>query len=113
MGESSTQAVARPSCEYGQECYRTNPNHRVEKAHPGDDDYQVPRMPSPVQGAPKCKYGRRCYRKNADHFRNFRHPRPVARTSDQYLDDDEEDDSDFDPFAGSSGSDYVPSEEDE
>lgn len=37
----------------------------------------------------------------------------AARTSDQYLDDDEEDESDFDPFAGSSGSDYVPSEEDE
>ena len=31
----------RKSCPYGQICYRKNPQHKSDEAHPGDDDYQV------------------------------------------------------------------------
>ena len=31
----------RKSCPYGQICYRKNPQHKLDEAHPGDDDYQV------------------------------------------------------------------------
>lgn len=54
---------------------RSNPRHRLEQAHPGDEDYTISQLPTPVDGAPKCKYGRHCYRRNAEHFRDFRHPR--------------------------------------
>ena len=31
----------RPSCAFGNKCYRKNPQHKVEEAHPGDHDYTV------------------------------------------------------------------------
>jgi len=34
----------RPSCNYGATCYRKNPKHKDEEAHPGDDDYQDPNV---------------------------------------------------------------------
>uniref|UniRef100_A0A1I8P8B3 PBZ-type domain-containing protein n=1 Tax=Stomoxys calcitrans TaxID=35570 RepID=A0A1I8P8B3_STOCA len=122
MNENNTSseniAQARLSCPYGDDCYRANPSHRSEVAHPGDEHYTAPRMPSPVAGAPKCRYWRQCYRTNYDHFRNFRHPRRNAYTItnnptgiDSFDETDSEEEED--PFAESSGSDYLPSDEDE
>ena len=31
----------RPSCPFGSACYRRNPQHRIDQAHPGDADYKV------------------------------------------------------------------------
>ena len=31
----------RKSCPYGNICYRKNPQHKLEEAHPGDHDYEV------------------------------------------------------------------------
>ena len=31
----------RKSCTYGASCYRQNPQHRHDEAHPGDSDYVV------------------------------------------------------------------------
>ena len=39
---SKPQKPARKSCPYGASCYRKNPVHRVDEAHPGDDDYKDP-----------------------------------------------------------------------
>ncbi|XP_075150233.1 uncharacterized protein LOC142224348 [Haematobia irritans] len=107
----------RTSCPYGEDCYRTNPNHRLDHAHPGDSDYKSPRLPSPVANAPNCKYGRQCYRKNYNHYRNFRHPRKTnsTRASRNTVNNDSNDEaeSEEDPFADSSGSDYIPSEDDD
>ncbi len=44
--ETGPSSPARPStsrriCPYGSTCYRKNPQHRVDEAHPGDPDYKV------------------------------------------------------------------------
>ena len=31
----------RPQCPFGTSCYRKNPQHKIEEAHPGDNDYKV------------------------------------------------------------------------
>ena len=39
--EDAKQATARrPSCAYGASCYRKNPAHRKDTAHPGDHDFK-------------------------------------------------------------------------
>ena len=35
---------SRPSCSYGASCYRKNPQHKVDAAHPGDNDYKGVRV---------------------------------------------------------------------
>ncbi|KAM7362177.1 aprataxin and PNK-like factor [Cochliomyia hominivorax] len=116
----------RPSCKFGKQCFRKNPRHRLEMAHPGDPDYILPDMPEPNKNAPDCQYGRKCYRLNPEHFKNFKHPRNIniqqnyrkyclkrngtRRNSDSSF---EYEFSDEDPFAGDSdGSDYEPSDDD-
>lgn len=34
----------RPSCSYGATCYRKNPQHKIDAAHPGDSDYKGVRV---------------------------------------------------------------------
>ena len=31
----------RPICPFGISCYRKNPQHKIDEAHPGDNDYVV------------------------------------------------------------------------
>ena len=31
----------RPICPFGISCYRKNPQHKIDEAHPGDNDYKV------------------------------------------------------------------------
>ena len=31
----------RKSCPFGASCYRKNPQHKSDEAHPGDDDYRA------------------------------------------------------------------------
>ena len=40
-GLDSLILTDRPSCSFGSSCYRKNPQHKVEEAHPGDNDYKV------------------------------------------------------------------------
>ena len=108
----------RPACPYGAGCYRKNPLHRQEEAHPGDDDYQDP-SPADQQeddegeddeDKPECEYGLDCYRKNPQHrkdFKHSRHPQPKRAakvknakkkkkneddydTDDSFIDDEED-----------------------
>lgn len=37
----------RPSCAFGNKCYRKNPQHKVEEAHPEDNDYTVRHLKTP------------------------------------------------------------------
>ena len=37
---TSTEARERKSCQFGTACYRKNPQHRIDEAHPGDVDYK-------------------------------------------------------------------------
>ncbi|XP_065372624.1 aprataxin and PNK-like factor [Calliphora vicina] len=128
-GPNSTDNDERPSCKFGRQCFRQNPRHRLDMAHPGDVDYIVPDMPEPNVDAPKCKYGRKCYRLNPEHFKNFEHPRNIniqqnyrkyclqrqgnRRNSGSSFDYNFSDDDEEDPFAGDSGSDYEPSNDEE
>ena len=103
----------RPSCGYGATCYRKNPAHRTEEAHPGDEDFRDPDQADDDEddeddGRPECEYGRDCYRKNPEHRKDFKHSvrkarkakvaakkKGAARDADDYesdfIDDDEED----------------------
>jgi len=76
-------AVAkRISCSYGSSCYRKNPQHKVEEAHPGDSDYVDPVAVDDDSDKPECEFGVDCYRKNPQHRRDFSHtskPRPPKR----------------------------------
>ncbi|XP_017472585.1 PREDICTED: aprataxin and PNK-like factor [Rhagoletis zephyria] len=65
---------SRESCRFGIRCYRRNPVHRIEEAHPGDNDYKRPNYPPPPKGTPDCPYGSLCYRRNPAHFQHFNHP---------------------------------------
>ena len=64
----------RPSCDHGIRCFRNNPGHRRDFAHPGDDDYRRPTFAPAAPNAPRCPYWEGCYRRNPDHFRMFQHP---------------------------------------
>eukprot|EP01122_Echinamoeba_exundans_P011382 TRINITY_DN4509_c0_g1_i1.p1 TRINITY_DN4509_c0_g1~~TRINITY_DN4509_c0_g1_i1.p1 ORF type:complete len:688 (-),score=174.07 TRINITY_DN4509_c0_g1_i1:97-2139(-) len=54
--EAAILALNRPSCGYGAGCYRKNPQHRKDEAHPGDIDWVDPTL-GPVtrsNGAPSA-----------------------------------------------------------
>ncbi|XP_055379039.1 aprataxin and PNK-like factor [Condylostylus longicornis] len=72
--EPQANTSQRISCKFGIKCYRQNPVHRVEEAHPGDLDYRRPEYPEPPKGTPICPYGNFCYRRNPVHFQQFSHP---------------------------------------
>jgi serine/threonine protein kinase len=60
----------RISCRYGRECYRKNPQHKEEYAHPGDSDYSETKAHMKI----KCRYGAQCFRKNdKDHMAKYSH----------------------------------------
>jgi hypothetical protein len=42
--EAAVFALNRPSCGYGAGCYRKNPQHRKDEAHPGDIDWVDPTL---------------------------------------------------------------------
>uniref|UniRef100_A0A0K2TLQ9 Putative LOC100680322 [Nasonia vitripennis] n=1 Tax=Lepeophtheirus salmonis TaxID=72036 RepID=A0A0K2TLQ9_LEPSM len=62
----------RPSCAYGTSCYRRNPQHRIDEAHPGDSDYNDVR--------PECNFGIDCIRKNSRHKIEYQHTRKMRPT---------------------------------
>merc|ERR1712173_341450 len=64
----------RPTCRFGIACYRKNPVHRFEEAHPGDDDYKDPNEEED-QDKPECEFGLDCYRKNPAHRKEYNHTR--------------------------------------
>ncbi|XP_053945619.1 aprataxin and PNK-like factor [Anastrepha ludens] len=72
--KADASSTSRDSCRFGIRCYRRNPMHRKEEAHPGDDDYRRPNYPPPPKGTPECPYGNLCYRRNPVHFEQFNHP---------------------------------------
>ncbi|CAF1305889.1 unnamed protein product [Adineta steineri] len=67
--DSFKHPQSRRSCRYGRDCYRKNPEHREEFAHPGDRDHR-----EGGSGKEKCRYGSQCYRKsNAEHMAKYSH----------------------------------------
>ena len=63
----------RKSCILGLLCGFKLPQHFIELAHPGDEDFDVVRYKKPKPNVPKCQYGKKCYRVNIDHWENFTH----------------------------------------
>jgi len=63
----------RSVCSYGGSCYRKNPQHRVEEAHPGDEDYRDPAAGEEEGERPECEFGTECYRTNPMHKKQFSH----------------------------------------
>jgi len=88
---TNAKNVKRPSCLYGKYgCTRKNPNHFVEEAHPGDEDYTEIAQSSDNENEdsnvddsrPECEYGLDCYRKNPQHRKDYKHssrPRQAKR----------------------------------
>uniref|UniRef100_A0A0K8VRQ7 Aprataxin and PNK-like factor n=1 Tax=Bactrocera latifrons TaxID=174628 RepID=A0A0K8VRQ7_BACLA len=72
--KAEASSTLRQSCRFGIRCYRRNPMHRSEEAHPGDHDYRRPIYPPPPKGTPECPFGDQCYRRNPTHFEQFNHP---------------------------------------
>merc|ERR1712080_384584 len=80
----------RPSCSFGT-TYRKNPQHKVDEAHPGDNDYKNISENSEdaetdgndsIDNRPECEYGMLCYRKNPQHRKDYKHtskPRAAKR----------------------------------
>lgn len=92
--------ATRPSCPFGSSCYRKNPVHRYEEAHPGDDDYKNPEdEDSEDDDRPECEFGMDCFRKNPDHRKQFKHshkpqPKRKAKAQKKRTQDDADSDSD-------------------
>ena len=90
----------RPSCVFGSSCYRKNPVHRYDEAHPGDDDYRdVGELESEDVERPECEFGTECYRKNPDHRKQFKHshkpqPRRTAKGKGNAQGEDDSDSND-------------------
>ncbi|KAB7500567.1 Aprataxin and PNK-like factor [Armadillidium nasatum] len=110
----------RKSCQYGEDCYRNNPKHRKELAHPGDSDYASHESASDDENDDRqeCEYGLNCYRKNPQHRKDFKHtkkpqpPRNAKRKAKRKNDSDDSDEYDFDdPFLNDESSDdYAPTD---
>jgi len=96
--QSRTDTTKRKSCSYGASCYRKNPQHRLDEAHPGDNDYNDEILTGRWGWAmglddeedatdtsnikAECEYGLDCYRKNPEHRKNYKHtsrPRVAKR----------------------------------
>ncbi|CAF1319611.1 unnamed protein product [Rotaria sp. Silwood1] len=75
-GSSSSSSKAssgpRRPCRYSSECYRKDPDHRAEFAHPGDSDYGH-------SDKRHCRYGADCYNDDPDHRKQFAHPNNTKR----------------------------------
>ncbi|CAF4758551.1 unnamed protein product [Rotaria sp. Silwood1] len=71
---SSTRDTSGPirPCRYGRECYRKDPDHRAQFAHPGDSDYG---HSDKIQ----CRYGAECYNDDPNHRKKFAHPNKTKR----------------------------------
>merc|ERR1711953_1660868 len=52
--QPDTAVAKRISCSYGSGCYRKNPQHKVEEAHPGDSDYVDPVAVDDDSDKPEC-----------------------------------------------------------
>ena len=88
----------RPACRFGLSCYRKNPQHKFEEAHPGDDDYKDPNDEESDQEKPECEFGLDCYRKNPAHRKEYKHtrkpqPKRVAKVGAKVKSDTDSDDS--------------------
>lgn len=103
--QENKKSPLRPSCPFGGSCYRKNPVHRQEEAHPGDDDFKQQKDEAESDedndDRPECEFGTECYRKNPVHSKQFKHsikPQPkrevkakVAKKKKQKDDDDSND----------------------
>lgn len=114
---AKADSSSRESCKYGSSCYRKNPQHRKDFAHPGDSDYVDPASTSyntstggSDDNRPLCEYGNACYRKNPQHRRDYRHDAPKKRKARpvQIQDIASDEDGDFNQSMGSD--DFSPEE---
>lgn len=60
----------RPVCQFGEKCYRKNPEH-IKEFHP--ERLQPAPLITEVEGKKICPYGEKCYRRNPEHIKEF-HP---------------------------------------
>jgi len=85
-GDAKQATPRRPSCAFGASCYRKNPAHRKDTAHPGDHDFKdITDQDSGDDERPECEYGVECYRKNPQHRKDFKHtlrPQPTRKAKE-------------------------------
>ncbi|KAF2363482.1 Zinc finger C2H2 APLF-like [Trinorchestia longiramus] len=124
---AAPSSAKRKSCAYGASCYRRNPQHKKDEAHPGDPDYNSGEDTDEHSDSerPHCEYGVDCYRKNPEHRSQYKHtriPQPQRRMkrkraakgyAGQPNDSDSPDESDLEFLNDASSDDYAPSGSDE
>ncbi|XP_018024115.1 aprataxin and PNK-like factor [Hyalella azteca] len=125
-GSTIQNRSKRKSCRYGGSCYRRNPQHKKDEAHPGDLDYLSAHSDDDGSDGdrPECEFGVDCYRKNPEHRRQYKHtrvPQPQRRAKrkraappgSQRSDSDTPDEFDMEFLNDASSDDYAPSDSDE
>uniref|UniRef100_A0A8D8XHE7 Aprataxin and PNK-like factor n=1 Tax=Cacopsylla melanoneura TaxID=428564 RepID=A0A8D8XHE7_9HEMI len=70
----------RPKCKYGKQCYRKNPQHKIEFCHKGDTEYETSSSEESETDKPQCMYGSACFRKNSEHRKKFSHKQSPSVT---------------------------------
>ena len=85
--KASTSAL--PMCPYGEKCYRKNPVHFKEFAHPSKGG-KKPESTVQIDTSklPACPFRTSCYRKNLLHFAQYSHP-VKGKTSDKDMPSDD------------------------
>ncbi|CAF0973497.1 unnamed protein product [Adineta steineri] len=62
---------AREPCQYGEKCYRTNPDHLKQYQHP---TVKSKSKLTKSKTKPPCTFGSKCNRQSSVHLANFSHP---------------------------------------
>jgi hypothetical protein len=66
---SSKKTDAREVCQYGEKCYRTNPDHLKQYQHP-----TVKAKPKSTKKKTPCSFGAKCTRQSSVHLATYSHP---------------------------------------
>ncbi|CAG0918433.1 unnamed protein product [Notodromas monacha] len=93
--ENKVESSQRRSCAFGSTCYRRNPAHRAELAHPGDPDYVEPKEDENDIGRNATAKRRIDYEEESDEDEyDMDDPFMASDSEVEYSPTDEEDDDD-------------------
>jgi len=94
LNDDEADNKQRKSCEFGDKCFRKNPNHRNDFAHPGDSDYQSDGEEKDVPEKNNKKDNKRATKKVIPRKASVGRPKREAakRGAKKRTQDDEDDD---------------------
>ncbi|CAF1337150.1 unnamed protein product [Rotaria sordida] len=81
---SSKTTDTRKMCQFGENCYRTNPDHFKQYQHPSSTKpSKITENESKIK--PPCAFGAKCYRTSSIHLATYSHP-SKTETEEEILD---------------------------